>query len=456
MISLRRRLTLAGVVASVGVLVVMAWVLFAAAEQTIRGDFDRDLQDDGRLLGGLVEFSDEGLELELEPVTQGFDRREVRTWWLVMTDDGERLAGHEPLREHRDAVDSYVTTTIDGRSARLTAMRLVPFVDDEHAHELPGPVPTLRLVVARDTSIVEARLGELRRVFWFFGALCALAVGVALAWQVRRGVEPIVRAGALLDSVGVGNLAPRVPLDDVPPELRAFVVRLNESLDRLASGIDREREFTQHAAHELRTPLTVLRAALELMLRRNEGGELLARRVNTSLETVAEMTTLVENLLLLARADDREASVPIESLLLRDEVDEAWQAFQGAAAERELSFSNAVGALVEIQADHVRLQIVLRNLVGNAVSYTARGGRIEARATAPNVIEIWDSGPQLAEEELARVFDRFWRGTRAGSAGSAHAGIGLSLVREVAVGCGWRIDVRNCPDGGLAFRVTLS
>lgn len=272
-------------------------------------------------------------------------------------------------------------------------------------------------------AVATARAEDgLARPFALLGASAILVLVAGVAWRVRRGLAP----------------------------LHAQADRMEE---RLKAAIDREREFSGHVAHELRTPLTVLQTGLELARRKQPAGSDAHTRMGELLETVEEMRQLTENLLLLARVERGAEATQLQAVALRPLVESVWRRLVEKAERRGLAFRNELPADGEMQADRGKLQLVVQNLLANAVSYTEEGGEIIVGARPDGSLSIWDSGPQLRDDELARVFDRMWRADVARTDATQHAGLGLSLARALCRHMGLDLVAENVASGGLRFVV---
>ncbi|MCA9699319.1 MAG: sensor histidine kinase, partial [Myxococcales bacterium] len=149
-----------------------------------------------------------------------------------------------------------------------------------------------------------------------------------------------------------------------------------------------------------------------------------------------------------AERDPNGAPVPLRAL-----VERCWAPHAEAAAQRRLQFRIEIDDDATIAHDGAKLELIISNLLANAVQYTETGGWIHVGAQPESgvLLSVADSGPQLAEEDLARMFERFWRGDDARSEAGAHCGIGLALVRSLAEHLGCTIHAENRSDGSLAF-----
>jgi signal transduction histidine kinase len=245
--------------------------------------------------------------------------------------------------------------------------------------------------------------------------------------QLRAGAEQISRKGRLSGPVRGSE---RLPVPPSADEIRALAVTLNEMLDRLAGAQERQRAFVADAAHELRSPLASIQAQLEVAGRLGDGGTL----PSELMPDVKRLSGLVEDLLLLARADaDTKSPARLARVDARDLVAEVTGAYTAARVRVTLVADQPV--MIMVDADE--LHRAVGNLVDNAVRHARTQVEVTARVDLGwAVISVSDDGPGIAAEDRERVFERFTRLDDARGRGSGGAGLGLAIVRELVVRAG--------------------
>ncbi len=233
------------------------------------------------------------------------------------------------------------------------------------------------------------------------------------------------------------------------------LVPIRDSFAAQRTALRRQREFAADASHELRTPLTVIRSSLEHVLRHQERTVSESREALDDIDAeVSHLTAMVDDLLLLARSDSGAVAIERMPLDLGD------VAFDAASALGRSAEARGVHVQVDpepamLEGDAARLRQLVTILVDNAVRHSPRGGSVtvSVRAVGPtNVIEVADEGPGLREEDMAHVFDRFYRAPGAPSGGT---GLGLAIGRWIVDRHGGRIGVANREPHGAVFRVEL-
>ncbi|MFG2074481.1 sensor histidine kinase [Nonomuraea maritima] len=334
-------------------------------------------------------------------------------------------------------------------------------------------------VVAISLGDVDATVGRLVLIVVSGGGGTLVVLGFACYWLVRRSLRPLGEIARTANDIAGGDLSRRVPLWAATTEVGRLGRSLNVMLARIEEAV-REREkaaeaarasatdarrseelmrrFMADASHELRTPLTSIRGFAELyrLGEDKDAGE--AVRLLGRIEgQAARMGLLVEDMLLLARLDQRRelASRPVDLLsLAATAVIDA----QTLAPDRRIELVRLFGGDgdVTVIGDEPRLAQVLNNLVGNALTHTPPGTPFEVRVGADGdraVLEVADEGPGFPADVAERVFERFYRADPARSTGGS--GLGLSIAATLVEAHGGVIIAESEPGAGTLFRIVL-
>jgi signal transduction histidine kinase len=230
-------------------------------------------------------------------------------------------------------------------------------------------------------------------------------------------------------------------------EVAALAHALDEYHSRVIEMMRREQEFTANASHELRTPLTAIRTSCELLEADPALNDKSRRRVGMIDSAALQMTERIETLLFLARQHRPEA---LERVALRRMVDDAAAPYREEMTRKGLAFDLRIPEGEVLQLDRKALQLVLANLIKNAVAYTERGYvRVSYEARR---LTVSDSGPGIAAEHRAQVFERYYRADDKPEG----LGLGLAIVRRICEDLGWKIEVESNPGRGSAFCVVFA
>ena len=360
-------------------------------------------------------------------------------------------------------------------AADLAALqRLAPDQTYHDTVNLPGG-EALRLATRRtrghDGADFYVRLGyslaalqqARKRLLLIFGIVIPLALllsgfgGLVLANQALRPVDSITKAA---EQIGAGDLTERVPVPQKMDEIGRLAATFNSMIARLQAAFERQKQFTSDASHELRTPLAVMRGELEVTLRRDRTPEEYQRTLGSNLEEVIRLSRLVEDLLMLARADAGRVELRCEPVNLTDLCRNTVEYISPLADERAQTLTyQAPPQAITINADQQRLKQLLLNLLDNAIKYTDHGGTITLSLTTDNqhaILAVTDTGRGIPAEDLPRVFDRFFRRSAKTSDRSAPgSGLGLSIVQWIVEAHGGKIEVSSELGKGSVFTVKL-
>ncbi len=313
------------------------------------------------------------------------------------------------------------------------------------------------VAVARPLSPQAESLDHLRHELILILPLALVAASVGgylLAAGALHPVEAMRRRAEAVTAAEPGLL----PVPPSRDELARLAVTLNDMLVRLQESFQHERRFVADASHELRTPLALLRAELELALRRPRTHEELTDALRSAAEETVRLSRLAEDLLLIARADHaplplHREHVPAEEVLASVA---ARFATRASSLGRDLRVEPSA---VVVDADSGRIEQALGNLVDNALAYGAGAvvlGAVQQRETVE--LHVRDEGPGLPDGFAERAFDRFSRADEArGHDGSSAggAGLGLSIVETIARAHGGSAGIGNRPGGGVDAWVSL-
>ena len=314
------------------------------------------------------------------------------------------------------------------------------------------------LQVATPVESIEEPLDRLRWLLLFLwaGALVVAAAGGHLLAVLT--LAPIDRITKTARAIGTGSLGRRLHLRGANDEVRRLAQAFDEMLDRIDGTLERERQFTANVAHELRTPLTILKGELEVALRRERPPGVYREAMASMKQEVDRLVHLVEDLLILARADAGVLRLDLRPVAVDTMVRWAEGQFQAAAGEKAIALAVEGTESLHVLGDLDWLQQVLTNLLDNAIRYTPAGGTIRLtwdRDGAFARVRVIDMGCGIAAEDLPHLFDRFYRANRVRAQASGGSGLGLAIAQSIAKAHGGRIEIESRIGSGTTVTVWL-
>jgi heavy metal sensor kinase len=309
----------------------------------------------------------------------------------------------------RDRIEGGIRTrgtTVETRLGRRTVLVGASLADrDEALSELL----TQLLIIAPIALLLTSLLG-----YW-------------LAAAALRPVEAMRSEAAAISGSEPGR---RLPEGQAKDEISRLAATLNEMLGRLERAIERERSFVADASHELRTPLALLQAELELALRRPRTEGELEEAVRSAKAETERLVRLAEDLLVLAQADDGRLPLRREPVPVGEVLEAVQEAFRSRAEAAGRAIDAESDATI-LDADRLRLEQALGNLVDNALRHGAGAIRLDAVENDGQVeLHVRDEGPGLPPHFLPHAFERFSRADPARTRGGA--GLGLALASAIA------------------------
>jgi len=366
--------------------------------------------------------------------------------------------------DHRGAV---VLASADAPAAPLTTDPVPPgrsmFLG---RHQLPDdagdfwviadgadtPAGPMTVVVGGDREPVEAVVGTVAILLAVSGPLVVLLVAWATHVLVGAALRPVERIRSRVASISTARLEDRVPVPPSGDEIAHLAETMNEMLSRLHVGHAAQRRFVSDASHELRSPLATISTALELARSRPE--LLDADLIDESLIPEARrMRDLIDDLLLLARADEHQLSGRHDDVDLDDLADAEVQRLQGMSSALMVK---ATISHARVTGDRHQLARMMRNLVDNAARHARSTVELSCGVhDGAAVLRVADDGVGIPPEQRMRVFDRFVRLDSARARDVGGSGLGLAIVAEIVTAHHGTITIGDRHEGGACLTVTL-
>ncbi|MDO5639827.1 MAG: ATP-binding protein [Neisseria sp.] len=301
---------------------------------------------------------------------------------------------------------------------------------------------------------LKERLSTLTNALWVQFALSLLMLPLLMwltAYGIRRGLQPLADLGRELQGRDAQSL--QAVSENVPRETLPMVQSLNGLLGRVSAAISREQRFTADAAHELRSPLAAIKVQAEVLAMSRDETEQQHHLANIrqSLERAGRLT---EQLLTLARLDPMQALADAETIDWQQTAHQVLQSVNLQAREKhirlQLDHPDGLSDIFPREGNPVLLQLMLRNLLDNAIRYSPENSRVTL-SLASDGISVCDQGPGIAAEHLPRIRERFYRPAGQTQQGS---GLGLSIVERTATLHGLMLEIENRSGGGLCVTLT--
>ena len=313
--------------------------------------------------------------------------------------------------------------------------------------------------VAQPLRTYNASLREFRTSLVIAIPLLVLSATAVGYWLSGRALAPVNQIVADARAIDSNRLSQRVSVPPARDELRQLSETLNSMLDRIETSVTRIKQFTADASHELRSPLTLIQTAAEYSLRRERTNEELADAMGKILRETRRTAELIDNLLLLARADSDEGILKQGPVSVNSALAEAVDHGRQLAAGKNIAITAKLDETpVTVNGESSLLQRLFFILIDNAIKYTPENGSVTVSLRSDNkdiLIDVTDTGIGIAPEDLPHVFDRFWRADKVRSRSMGGTGLGLAIAKWIAEKSGGCIYVESVVSQGSKFEVRL-
>jgi len=330
------------------------------------------------------------------------------------------------------------------------------------AINLPVPYRHLQLIIQVGTPLLTIEK-ELKKIL-FFIVLTAIVLLISTGFIgnlfTRRILKPVATIANLADNITHEDLTVRLQEQEKDAEIRYLVGSFNKMLSRLDKSFKQINEFSIHVAHELKTPLAIAKGEIELALEQQRDPKEYKRVLSTCLEELNRVIIIIRDLLLLAKLDYKPDIFNFKKLNLIQFINEIYEQAKAMASTKNIDVKlNAIAQKdIYINADPVHLRRLFLNLINNAVKFTPskEGIVISVSRKKLNVnVDITDTGEGISEENLLKIFDKFFRVHKEERMPESGVGLGLNIALSIAKAHKGDIKVKSQLHKGTTFTVIL-
>ncbi|MEO5913260.1 MAG: HAMP domain-containing sensor histidine kinase [Luteolibacter sp.] len=333
------------------------------------------------------------------------------------------------------------TIKVAGHSARVGAWRVDPYV----------------VRIGARLNVIQRFLKDLGIGFATALPAVGLVVFFGGLWLGRRAVSPVAKLSAAAERISANNPMERLPQPAARDEIAKLTEVLNRSFDRLQDSYEIATRFSADASHQLKTPVAILRAGLDHLSRATDLSEAQSAEVSMLRQQTRRLTSLIEDLLLLAQADAGRMFLEKEDLDLKILIQAASDDLQALVEGKEITVEEDLPDSLPVNVDRRLVSMVLQNLVENAAKYTSPGGIVRiAGFQEPEwlVVRISNTGKDIPEEDREHIFERFRRGSSVGGDVRGY-GLGLNIAKELLRAHGGELRLNDSEAGWIEFEFRL-
>lgn len=293
-------------------------------------------------------------------------------------------------------------------------------------------IPSAQIIVGIDTSEHLHFLNDFRHQLLYIGiigTICLMLLGWFAAW---RGLRPVQKMAKVTEGISAQHLSERLEVNNTPTELKSLAIAFNDMLDRLETAVGKLSDFSSDLAHEIRTPINNLMTQTQVCLSRSRDITTYQEVLFSNLEEFEHLARMVSDMLFLAKAEHGLHRANLQQINLVKEVTILFDFYDAIAAEKGMSLEQTGQGSVE--GDPSMLRRALSNLLSNAIKYGKSNSVIKVKCQKNNDITeltIENESSPLSQEQLSRLFDRFYRTDVSRQRVEEGTGLGLAITKSI-------------------------
>ncbi len=451
--TIRFRLALWYALAFILSFMVMAWIVYIYVNRTLSDELDKSIRDEvgwvvSRL--GRTDAHNEDPQVVRDDIHEHSTHFPIKEYLEIWTPDGQSFYRSWNLGEDTlyriikewDLTSPLMSATFRGLDVRLFVQETRHYV----------------IIIGMSTAGVKSSVDQLVTIFLWLCPFVLLIAIIGGRYVATRSLAKLNEVVETAQRITADRLHDRIPDHFASDEIGRIVSTFNEMISRLDVSFAQMKQFSADVSHELRTPLSVLRSQLETALNSRVDEDELNNLIANCLDETLHMSTVVDDLLLLATSDSGFKLLKQENVDLSCLVNEIYEESAILGSGKAITTTVDVEPGIIIMGDEQRLRQMLLNLVDNAIKYNREGGTIVMKLSRNNgmaTLSIRDSGIGIDENEIPKIFDRFYRVDPARSRDRGGSGLGLSITKWIVEAHRGRIAVSSILNEGTEFLISL-
>lgn len=289
-----------------------------------------------------------------------------------------------------------------------------------------------QIIVGLDTSEHLHFLNDFKKqliIIGLIGTICLMILGWVAAW---RGLRPVQKMASVAEGISVQNLSERLEVEKTPTELRSLAVAFNDMLDRLESALEKLSDFSSDLAHEIRTPINNLMTQTQVCLSRSRDIDAYKEVLFSNLEEFEHLAKMVSDMLFLAKAENGLYLPNLQQVDLVKEIEALFDFYDAFAAERGMTLRQKGSG--RVMGDPLMLRRAIGNLLSNAIKYGKTDSIIQINCKQKGkttIVSVENESTPYTQEQLSRLFDRFYRTDASRQRTEEGTGLGLAITKSI-------------------------
>jgi signal transduction histidine kinase len=450
--SFKDRIALYYMLATASVIAVVFLIIFFVVEAAVYQELDADLSFEAHKHTKEILIEEDLILFKNKNEWTESEHREVQVnpvFIQLVTPGGKTMDKSPNLKEDQlvfvqeKAFDSHFDTELKSQSIRQVQLAV------QQSGELKGYI--LAAMSLEGPKIV---IQSLKRNLLMLFPLVLLGLFFITRFLAGKSIQPVQLITATTNRITRNNLNDRIPLPENKDELYTLTSSINELLARMQEAIEREKQFTADASHQLRTPLAVLKGTLEVLVRKKRSPEEYQGRIGESIQEIDRISVVVDQLLLLARFDEKSVYKPNDEIPFETLLDDILTRYKQAITDRKLLVDVIIAPCPTVFSVYYYVDVIIENIVSNAIKYASPGSTLTLsvfREGEKVVCQIKDEGIGIDQAELGQIFHPFFRSAAVAQTSVKGNGLGLSIVKKACNLLGVEIQVESELNKGTTF-----
>jgi len=433
-LTLRNRIAFFYIAATALLTALLFIIIFTATNKTVFNHLDEKLLKESEEVQKGLYFGGDTVKLinMYEWSEHEHSQVEVNPAFLMVTDKSGILIKksdnlYKNILEFKTGINetNFFNSSVDSNNIRQVQIPLRNPAGNNTGYILIG--------LPMDDALLVLTQLKWALVIGFIGAL--LILFLFARWMAGKSIQPMQKVILAAEKITKENIDKRIELPVNKDEIYTLTTTVNSLLDRLEDAVLREKQFTSDASHELRTPLSVIKGTLEVLIRKPREIKQYEEKISYCILEVDRMTSIIDQLLLLARYESGKIKPIKREIFLSDIVMYMILRTETRANEKGIVINYKDDNKSPVLADPSMLEVILENLISNAIKYSNGNKQIDICILNENNYTkciIKDYGIGMNKDELARIFDKFYRSEKARSSCYSGDGIGLAIVKRLS------------------------
>ncbi len=433
-VKFRERIAILYTLLTAFIIAILLATIYFIVHSTVYSHLDDDLNTElEEISNSLVAFDDSLIYTNrFEWSEQEHSQVEINpTFIQVFSPDGKvlRKTGNLKAEQLTFLEKKKANVYVDGSLSNSPIRQVqAPFLSDQGK-----TVAYISVAISKKESSLV--LDNLKKSLLISYPLVLLGLFIASRIIAGRAIAPIDKVIKTAEKISKENLSDRIEVPERKDELHTLSVTINDLLERLEDVVQREKQFTADASHELRTPLSIIKGTLEVLNRKPREIEQYMEKIDYVIGEVDRVSSLIDSLLELARLESGKVAPDIVMFDISGITQGIAERFRASARSRKMELDLHLPEGLEVNADPSMCDIMISNIISNAIKYSLEGDKIEIKTgTRPGSVfcSVTDHGAGIDEEHIQKIFDRFYRADSSRGAKTGGKGLGLSITKKLA------------------------